>query len=144
MTLYVDDNLVGSNGVTTNQGYGGYWRVGGDNLNAWPDQPSSAYFNGTIDEVAIYDGTAVGHPGRRPLPGVRPHAGLTGSTTCRTRSWGALPSRRAPAALHLTFAGSRQPRWPPWPPRAGQGATSTGSPTPAPSSPSSWPAWRIP
>ncbi|MEO7261960.1 MAG: LamG-like jellyroll fold domain-containing protein [Jatrophihabitantaceae bacterium] len=55
MRLYVDDNLVGSNAASANQAYGGYWRVGGDNLNAWPDQPSSAYFAGTIDEVAIYD-----------------------------------------------------------------------------------------
>jgi len=55
MALYVDDHLVGSNGASANQGYSGYWRVGGDNLNAWPDQPSSAYFAGTIDEVAIYD-----------------------------------------------------------------------------------------
>ncbi|HEV2888720.1 MAG TPA: Ig-like domain-containing protein, partial [Jatrophihabitans sp.] len=52
---YVDNHLVGSNAVSANQNYSGYWRVGGDNLNAWPDQPSSAYFAGTIDEVAIYD-----------------------------------------------------------------------------------------
>jgi len=55
MALYVDDHLVGTNGASANQGYSGYWRVGGDNLNAWPDQPSSAYFAGTVDEVAIYD-----------------------------------------------------------------------------------------
>ncbi|MFL6164067.1 MAG: Ig-like domain-containing protein [Jatrophihabitantaceae bacterium] len=56
MAMYVDDHLIGSNGVATNQGYSGYWRVGGDNLNAWPSQPSTAYFAGTIDEVAVYDG----------------------------------------------------------------------------------------
>jgi hypothetical protein len=55
MTLYVDDHLVGSNAASGNQVYGGYWRVGGDNLSAWPDRPSSDYFAGTIDEVAIYD-----------------------------------------------------------------------------------------
>ncbi|HEV2886147.1 MAG TPA: LamG domain-containing protein, partial [Jatrophihabitans sp.] len=55
MRLYVDNHLVGSNAASANQAYSGYWRVGGDNLNAWPDQPSSAYFAGTIDEVAIYD-----------------------------------------------------------------------------------------
>jgi hypothetical protein len=55
MRLYVDDVLVGQNGVTTNQGYQGFWRVGGDNLNFWPDQPASAYFAGNVDEVAIYD-----------------------------------------------------------------------------------------
>ena len=55
MRLYVDGQLAGSNAVAANQAYNGYWRVGGDNLNAWPNQPSSAYFAGTIDEVAIYD-----------------------------------------------------------------------------------------
>ena len=56
MALYLDDVLVGTNGATSNQGYGGYWRVGGDNLAFWPDQPDSNYLDGTIDEVAIYDG----------------------------------------------------------------------------------------
>ena len=56
MRLFLDNNLVGQNDVSTNQGYAGYWRVGGDNLNAWPDRPSSDYFAGTIDEVAIYGG----------------------------------------------------------------------------------------
>ena len=54
MALYVDDNLVGTNAQANNQGYNGYWRVGGDNLGAWPDRPTSDYFSGTIDEVAIY------------------------------------------------------------------------------------------
>ena len=72
MKLFLDDNLVDQNGVSSNQGYSGYWRVGGDNLGAWPDRPNSDYFSGTIDEVAIYGGALVGHPGRRPLPGVRP------------------------------------------------------------------------
>ena len=56
MKLFLDNNLVGQNGVSTNQGYSGFWRVGGDNLGAWPDRPSSDYFAGTIDEVAIYGG----------------------------------------------------------------------------------------
>jgi hypothetical protein len=54
MSLYVDDHLAGSNAVSANQGYDGYWRVGGDNLGAWPDRPNSDYFAGTIDEIAIY------------------------------------------------------------------------------------------
>ncbi|MBV9821834.1 MAG: fibronectin type III domain-containing protein, partial [Actinobacteria bacterium] len=56
MAMYVDDHLIGSNPVAGNQAYPGYWRVGGDNLNAWPNQPSSAYFAGAVDEVAVYDG----------------------------------------------------------------------------------------
>lgn len=54
MSLYVDDHLVGTNSETQNQGYSGYWRVGGDNLNAWPNQPTTSSFAGLIDEVAIY------------------------------------------------------------------------------------------
>ncbi len=56
MKLYLDNNLVGQNSVSANQEYPGYWRVGGDNLGAWPDRPNSDYFAGTIDEVAIYSG----------------------------------------------------------------------------------------
>ncbi len=54
MRLYVDDKLVDQNSVATNQGYNGYWRVGGDTL-GWPYQSSSKYFQGDIDEVSIYD-----------------------------------------------------------------------------------------
>ena len=35
-------------------GYWGWWRIGGDNLSSWPSRPSSDYFNGSIDEVAVY------------------------------------------------------------------------------------------
>jgi hypothetical protein len=52
--MYVDGALVGSNPQTSNENYTGYWRVGGDNLNSWPNQPSSGYFNGQIDETAVY------------------------------------------------------------------------------------------
>ena len=54
MALYVDATRVGRNGVTSNQGYDGYWRVGGDNLGAWPDQPASNFFAGTIADAAVY------------------------------------------------------------------------------------------
>jgi PKD repeat protein len=55
MKLYVDGELVGSDAsVTSAQGYNGYWRVGGDNLGSWTNQPTSAYFASTIDEVAVY------------------------------------------------------------------------------------------
>lgn len=50
MRLYVDGVLVGQNDVTTAQAYTGYWRVGGDTV--WSG--SSNYFDGNIDEVAIY------------------------------------------------------------------------------------------
>ncbi|TWE11816.1 PKD domain-containing protein [Rudaeicoccus suwonensis] len=55
MTLYVDGRKVGTNsGATTFQPYTGYWRIGGDQLAGWPNQPSSNYFAGSIGDVAIY------------------------------------------------------------------------------------------
>ena len=51
MGLYVDGQLVGSRADTTSaQSYSGYWRIGGDS--AWGN--TSPYFDGAIDEVAIY------------------------------------------------------------------------------------------
>jgi hypothetical protein len=65
MALYVDGRLIGTNTTSSAQGYSGYWRVGGDNLNGWnldswgsdsqgTTQPHSYYFNGTIADVAVY------------------------------------------------------------------------------------------
>lgn len=54
MKLYLDGQLVSSNGVSTAQAFVGYWRVGGDNLGSWPSQPSSSNFSGDIDEFAVY------------------------------------------------------------------------------------------
>lgn len=54
MRLYVDGRRVGSNGTSNQQPYWGIWRVGGDSLGGWPDQPSSSFFSGSIDDVAIY------------------------------------------------------------------------------------------
>ncbi|WP_241961113.1 PKD domain-containing protein [Salinibacterium hongtaonis] len=55
MRLFVDGNLVGSrDDVTSAQAYDGVWRVGGDNTGGWSSQPSSNYFEGAIDEVAVY------------------------------------------------------------------------------------------
>ncbi|MFG2617497.1 DNRLRE domain-containing protein [Streptomyces sp. NPDC048507] len=54
MTLYVDGAAKGTLGVTTHENYSGYWRVGYDNLNGWPDRPASDHFAGLIDETAVY------------------------------------------------------------------------------------------
>lgn len=51
MRLYVDGELVDSNPNTRAEGFTGYWRVGGDRI--WSGA-SSNFFNGTIDEVAVY------------------------------------------------------------------------------------------
>jgi hypothetical protein len=56
LALYVDGASVGADPTTTTaQPYEGYWRVGGDNVNGWPSAPTSANFNGTVDEVAVYN-----------------------------------------------------------------------------------------
>lgn len=55
MKLYIDGVLVSSAaGATTAENYVGYWRVGGDNIASWPSAPSSKYFKGALDEVAVY------------------------------------------------------------------------------------------
>jgi fibronectin type 3 domain-containing protein len=54
MKLYVDGVQVASGSVTTNQNLTGFWRVGGDNLSGWPSRPTTDYFSGSIDEVAVY------------------------------------------------------------------------------------------
>lgn len=55
MKLFVDGQLVGSNPDVVSQDYIGFWRVGGDNLNSWPNRPTSNYIAGQIDEVAVYN-----------------------------------------------------------------------------------------
>jgi hypothetical protein len=54
MKLYLDGTLQGAQTVTNAEPYTGYWRIGADNLNAWPNQPSDAGIDGTVDEVAVY------------------------------------------------------------------------------------------
>jgi hypothetical protein len=56
MKLYVDGALAAQNSVAGNQAFDGFWRIGGGNLNSWPDRPSSDYISARIDEVAIYGG----------------------------------------------------------------------------------------
>lgn len=51
MVLYVDGASVGTNPQTAAQNYAGYWRIGGD---ATWSGASSNYFQGALDEVAVY------------------------------------------------------------------------------------------
>ncbi|MGW0084547.1 LamG-like jellyroll fold domain-containing protein [Streptomyces sp. NPDC003393] len=56
LKLYVDGSLRASNPHTTgNQPSTGYWRVGGDNLDGWANKPTSRFYTGQLDEVAVYD-----------------------------------------------------------------------------------------
>jgi PKD repeat protein len=50
MVLFVDGVSVGTNPQTSAQDYSGYWKIGGDPT--WGS--SSAYFNGKLDEAAVY------------------------------------------------------------------------------------------
>jgi hypothetical protein len=58
MTLYIDGARVARNTVTTNGGSSGFWRIGGDTIGVtalWPNNPSSDYFSGSLDETAVYE-----------------------------------------------------------------------------------------
>jgi hypothetical protein len=53
--LFVDGVSVGQDSsVQDAAGYYGYWRVGADNINVWPQRPISNGVAGDVDEVAIY------------------------------------------------------------------------------------------
>lgn len=55
MKLFIDGQLIGSGPDVVSQDFTGFWRVGGDNLGSWPNRPTSDYFAGQIDEVAVYN-----------------------------------------------------------------------------------------
>jgi hypothetical protein len=52
--LFVDGVLVAGNALTGAQPGSGYWRLGGGNLDGWPEKPASAWFAGSLDEFAYY------------------------------------------------------------------------------------------
>ena len=56
MRLYVDGQQVAARADTTSgEDIFGYWRVGGDTIDTtWPNRPTSTFFNGAIDDVAIF------------------------------------------------------------------------------------------
>jgi PKD repeat protein len=91
MVLYVDAAAVAQRAdITQGEAYLGYWRLGGDNLNGWPNTPTTRNFIGTVDEVAVYP-TALTQSkinaqyeasGRGvPAPNQAPVAAFTSSTT---------------------------------------------------------------
>jgi PKD repeat protein len=97
MDLYVDGKLVGSRTDTTSaQSYSGYWRIGGDS----PWGNTAAYFDGRIDEVAIYPAAlsadqvlnhyTIGSTGE--ASNVAPTAAFTSSTSQLTASFDASGS----------------------------------------------------
>ncbi|WP_375424602.1 PKD domain-containing protein [uncultured Friedmanniella sp.] len=62
LRLYLDGALVGTQGGSVAQGggvqpqrYNGYWRIGGDAVSGWPNNPTTGYLAGDIDNPAVYD-----------------------------------------------------------------------------------------
>ena len=53
LVLYVDGMPVGTNSATSAQSYSGWWRLGYDTLSGWPGNPSSAYFQGMLEEARV-------------------------------------------------------------------------------------------
>ena len=53
MKLYVDGALQGQ-ATATVQNFTGYWRAGGEHLTGWTGNPTDDYFEGNLDEIAVY------------------------------------------------------------------------------------------
>jgi signal peptidase I len=54
MKLYVDGVLQSSSGTATPVTMTGYWRAGAEDLTGWPSAPTDGYFEGGLDELAVY------------------------------------------------------------------------------------------
>ena len=54
MKLYVDGALQGS-ATATVQSFTGYWKAGREHLTSWTNNPTDDYFDGTLDELAVYN-----------------------------------------------------------------------------------------
>jgi len=53
--LYVDGAVVaGDPTMTSAQSFAGYWRIGNDKINGWPNATTNTFFTGSIDDVAVY------------------------------------------------------------------------------------------
>jgi hypothetical protein len=56
LKLYVDGTRVASDATTTTGlSQTGYWRWAGDDLTGWPNAPTSSFYTGLLDEIAIYN-----------------------------------------------------------------------------------------
>ena len=56
MKLYVDGQVQGARSDLTHGQHlnMGWWRLGGDTVSGWPNAGTNGFFNGSVDEVAIY------------------------------------------------------------------------------------------
>jgi hypothetical protein len=53
MKLYVDGVLQGTANAT-GVSFTGFWRAGAEEMTGWPNNPTSPYFRGDLDELAVY------------------------------------------------------------------------------------------
>lgn len=54
MFLYLDGKLLGTLPCTP-EAYTGWWRIGGGDIAGWPTPPATSTFNGSLDDVRIYN-----------------------------------------------------------------------------------------
>lgn len=59
MKLYVDGVLQGS-ATATAQTLNGFWRAGSETMSGWTGNPSDSYFEGNLEELAVYTTTLTG------------------------------------------------------------------------------------
>jgi PKD repeat protein len=108
MALYVDGQQVASRSdVTQGQAYNGYWRIGGDNLNGWPSQPSSNFLAGSIADVAIFPtvltGATIGNE-YTVAENPPPSAAFTSSANLLTASFDGSGSSSAPGGSIASYS----------------------------------------
>lgn len=134
MRLFVDGNLVASNSANNPQNYWGYWRIGYDNLTAWPNLPSSFYFQGVLDEAVVAhrersdDWIKLGYENQKPgatfptvessgivplvvlnsLVAAVPESSLTSDVFSITASLGVTRSSSVSISVKLNYFGSAQ------------------------------------
>ncbi|GAA5109344.1 hypothetical protein GCM10023339_09300 [Alloalcanivorax gelatiniphagus] len=105
MKLYVDGAQVASRAdVTVGEHLSiGYWRLGGDSLASWPSVPTSGYFNGSLDEVAIY---------KHELSAVEVathHAAATGAATPNVKPVAQFTAQPSGLTAAFSSSGSSDP-----------------------------------
>ena len=107
MSFVVDGQLVGTRADAVNgQVTTGYWRIGGDALRGWPDNPTSGFLAGDIDQVAVY-------PDVLPLARARAHFELRRPPATRLRDQ--RRTRPPPAGVGVATASSAPAPPPPAP-----------------------------
>lgn len=111
IALYVDGVRVAQDTTVTGaQAYTGFWRVGGDNLGSWPNQPASQYFAGAIDEVAVYGSVLTSSSVAAHFAAGQgqsaPTAAFTSTTSGLTASFDASSSTAGDGATIASYAWS--------------------------------------